>query len=462
MQSNIDKKRTILENLRRNATTGNPGIHHISPDDLRYKTWEDKIIPQSNAVIIAMMDTSGSMGSFEKYCARSFFFWMTRFLRRQYEKVEIVFLAHHTEAKEVTEEEFFTRGESGGTICSSVYMKALDIIDRRYPPSSYNIYPFHFSDGDNLTSDNERCVKLIGELMKRSNMFGYGEVNQYNRSSTLMSAYRHIKMDQFMYYVIKEKGEVYKALRSFPETGRRQRKMTDEIRDLEYAIAEIMEIADGFGLDYYPMRYEICPSDIIYTFGAYGMPTRFSHWSFGKTFHKMKMQYDFGLSKIYELVINSNPCYAFLLDGNSLIQNKLIVAHVLAHCDFFKNNARFSKSNRNMVESMAATADRISNYEMEYGTEAVESFIDAVIAIQEHVDPQLIKPRHLDKQRYMEMKMREQRGERPHVQKDDMTTYGRLMICRKRKLHPKEFRFITSLPSRKRTSCGLFRSSRKC
>ncbi|MDO7907343.1 sporulation protein YhbH [Paenibacillus sp. JX-17] len=215
MQSNIDKKRTILENLRRNATSGSPGIHHISPDDLRYKTWEDKMIPQSNAVILAMMDTSGSMGSFEKYCARSFFFWMTRFLRRQYEKVEIVFLAHHTEAKEVSEEEFFTRGESGGTICSSVYQKALEVIDTRYPPSSYNIYPFHFSDGDNLTSDNERCVRLIGELLKRSNMFGYGEVNQYNRSSTLMSAYKNIKMDHFMYYVIKEKGEVYKALRTF-------------------------------------------------------------------------------------------------------------------------------------------------------------------------------------------------------------------------------------------------------
>jgi spore cortex formation protein SpoVR/YcgB (stage V sporulation) len=104
----------------------------------------------------------------------------------------------------------------------------------------------------------------------------------------------------------------------------------DDIQKLEYAIAEITEIANGFGLDYYPMRYEICPADIIYTFGAYGMPTRFSHWSFGKTFNKMKMQYDFGLSKIYELVINSDPCYAFLLDGNSLIQNKLIVAHVLA------------------------------------------------------------------------------------------------------------------------------------
>ncbi|MGN8770677.1 sporulation protein YhbH [Paenibacillus barengoltzii] len=215
LMSNIDKKRTILENLRRNATAGTPGIHGITPDDLRYKTWEDVVVPHSNAVILAMMDTSGSMGTFEKYCARSFFFWMTRFLRRQYEKVEIVFLAHHTEAKEVSEEEFFTRGESGGTICSSVYQKALEIIDTRYPPSSYNIYPFHFSDGDNLTSDNERCVKLIGELMKRSNMFGYGEVNQYNRGSTLMSAYRTIKQEKFMYYVIKEKGEVYNALKRF-------------------------------------------------------------------------------------------------------------------------------------------------------------------------------------------------------------------------------------------------------
>ncbi|MMZ63929.1 hypothetical protein D1872_262190 [compost metagenome] len=155
------------------------------------------------------------MGNFEKYCARSFFFWMTRFLRKQYEKVDIIFLAHHTEAKEVSEHDFFTRGESGGTICSSVYQKALEIIDSRYPPASYNIYPFHFSDGDNLTSDNERCINLITELLKRCNMFGYGEVNQYNRGSTLMSAYRNLKQDRFMYYVIKEKGEVYQALKRF-------------------------------------------------------------------------------------------------------------------------------------------------------------------------------------------------------------------------------------------------------
>ncbi|WP_310549745.1 SpoVR family protein [Paenibacillus glufosinatiresistens] len=166
---------------------------------------------------------------------------------------------------------------------------------------------------------------------------------------------------------------------------------SSEIAALERAIAEITEIATGFGLDFYPMRYEICPADIIYTFGAYGMPTRFGHWSFGKTFHKMKSQYDFGLSKIYELVINSNPCYAFLLDGNSLVQNKLIVAHVLAHCDFFKNNMRFSASNRNMVESMSSTADRVAEYSIQYGIDEVERFIDAVLAIQEHIDPGLLR-----------------------------------------------------------------------
>jgi len=166
----------------------------------------------------------------------------------------------------------------------------------------------------------------------------------------------------------------------------------EEHAKLERAIEEITEIAQGFGLDFYSMRYEICPADIIYTFGAYGMPTRFSHWSFGKQFHKMKLHYDLGLSKIYELVINSDPCYAFLLDSNSLIQNKLIVAHVLAHCDFFKNNVRFQNTKRDMVESMAATAERIRQYEIEYGRKEVESFLDAVLSIEEHIDPSLIRP----------------------------------------------------------------------
>lgn len=171
------------------------------------------------------------------------------------------------------------------------------------------------------------------------------------------------------------------------------RMNVNEQRELHHAIAEITEIAQGFGLDFYPMRYEVCPADIIYTFGAYGMPTRFSHWSFGKQFHKMKVHYDIGLSKIYELVINSDPCYAFLLDSNSLIQNKLIVAHVLAHSDFFKNNVRFQNTKRDMVESMAATAERIRQYEIEHGKKEVETFLDAVLSIEEHIDPSLLRPK---------------------------------------------------------------------
>jgi stage V sporulation protein R len=191
--------------------------------------------------------------------------------------------------------------------------------------------------------------------------------------------------------------------------------MTEEIRALERAIAEITEIAKGFGLDFYPMRYEICPADIIYTFGAYGMPTRFSHWSFGKAFHKMKLQYDLNLSKIYELVINSNPCYAFLLKGNSLIQNKLIAAHVLAHCDFFKNNVRFTNTSRDMVESMAASAERIRQYELEYGKDQVEEFLDHVLGIQEHVDASLLK-----KPRRQTTSKEERKRKRPATSYDDL------------------------------------------
>jgi stage V sporulation protein R len=164
--------------------------------------------------------------------------------------------------------------------------------------------------------------------------------------------------------------------------------MTDaEVTQLEAAIDQIVAQAKAFGLDFFEMRYEICPADIIYTFGAYAMPTRFSHWSFGKAFHQMKAGYDFGLSKIYELVINSDPCYAFLLDTNSLLQNKLIAAHVLAHCDFFKQNYRFRTTNRQMVQTMAAFANRVKRYEFEHGRDQVERFLDAVLAIHEHVDP---------------------------------------------------------------------------
>jgi len=160
-----------------------------------------------------------------------------------------------------------------------------------------------------------------------------------------------------------------------------------ELSQLSEAIELIHAKARSMGLDGFPMRYEICPADVLYTFGAYGMPARFSHWSFGKAFHRMKTQYDLNLSRIYELVINSDPCHAFLLDGNTLLQNKVIIAHVLAHSDFFRHNYRFAGTSRRMVDTMAAHADRIRRYEMRYGRDAVEAVLDAALALQEQVDP---------------------------------------------------------------------------
>ncbi|MBX5455989.1 MAG: sporulation protein YhbH [Thermogemmatispora sp.] len=215
--TNLDKKRTILENMKRNAAKGEPRFQDIKNEDLRFKVWEPTIRYESNAVVIAMMDVSGSMGEFEKYIARSFYFWMVRFLRTKYNNVHIVFISHHTEAKEVTEEEFFHKGESGGTQVSSAYELALQIIKERFNPHDWNIYPFHFSDGDNLPWDNDRCVQLVQQLIELCNIFGYGEIREghYRSPSTLMSAYSRITDKKFVAVTISDKKEVYPALRKF-------------------------------------------------------------------------------------------------------------------------------------------------------------------------------------------------------------------------------------------------------
>lgn len=214
--SNLDRKRTILEALKRNALQGGRGLPRLKPEDLRFKTWEVKTRPEANAVVLAMMDTSGSMGPFEKYIARTFFFWMVRFLRTNYGNVDIVFLAHHTEARETTEEEFFTKGESGGTRCSSVYHLALQLIKERYNSADHNVYAFHFSDGDNLSSDNELCVQLVRELVRLCCMVGYGEIESpYYYTNTLRTALKAVQDPRFVTAVIRDKGEVYGALKAF-------------------------------------------------------------------------------------------------------------------------------------------------------------------------------------------------------------------------------------------------------
>src|SRR5499433_581696 len=222
--SNLDKRRTILENIRRQAREkGSAKLGPIKKEDLRFKSWEEELKYESNAAVIAMMDVSGSMGEFKKYIARSFFFWMVRFLRTKYDQVKIVFISHHTEAKEVTEEQFFTQGESGGHVVSSAYKLALDIIADRFPPRDWNLYPFHFSDGDNYYSDNEDAVKLADKMIEICNLFGYGEIGEegmatYRRSSgALLSIFndRLQNKERFIGVRIDDKEDVYPALKEF-------------------------------------------------------------------------------------------------------------------------------------------------------------------------------------------------------------------------------------------------------
>jgi uncharacterized protein len=222
--ANLDKRRMIMENIKRNARAGKGAkFGDIQKGDLRFKTWEEVMRYESNAVVIAMIDVSGSMGEFKKYVARSFYFWMVRFLRTKYDNVDIVFISHHTEAKEVNEEQFFTQGESGGTVVSSAYRLALEIIQQRYKPEDWNIYPFHFSDGDNYYSDNEEAVRLADELVLTCNLFGYGEIGEegstsYRRSSgALLSIFNdRLKMkERFVGVRIDDKEDVYPALKHF-------------------------------------------------------------------------------------------------------------------------------------------------------------------------------------------------------------------------------------------------------
>jgi hypothetical protein len=210
----LDDTSYIEAMLRRGLVVSR--IRGVSRIEEPVPVYDFEVADHHNYIVDGML-SHNSMGEFEKYIARSFYFWMVRFLRTKYNNVKIVFISHHTEAKEVTEEEFFTHGESGGTQVSSAYELALQIIQERFNPADWNIYPFHFSDGDNLPWDNERCVALVQQLMQLCNIFGYGEIREghYRSPSTLMSAYSKIQDKKFLAVTISDKSEVYPALRRF-------------------------------------------------------------------------------------------------------------------------------------------------------------------------------------------------------------------------------------------------------
>lgn len=224
LPSNIDKRRTVIENMKRNAMKGKMKIGGFDQSDLRYRIWDNVVENHSNAAVFLLMDRSGSMTSDKKYIVKSFFWWMVKFLEKKYSNVQLIFIAHDTEARQVEEENFFTIAESGGTAVSSAFVLAKKIIDEKYPTSSWNNYVFEFSDGDNWGDDNNKCLVAVKQLLKVCQAVGYGEVKceDFDSLWAKSSLSERFRVDpdlqgdkRFISVSIKDKDEVYDCLKEF-------------------------------------------------------------------------------------------------------------------------------------------------------------------------------------------------------------------------------------------------------
>lgn len=229
----LAKKRSVIEKIKRKQSylrnekelEGKEDSMHTArfpfmEDDLRYRRIRENNKKDFNAVVICIMDVSGSMDRTKKYMARSFYFLLYQFIRLKYANVEVAFVAHTTTAKEVSEDEFFHRGESGGTYISSGYEKALEIIEQRYNPSSWNIYAFHCSDGDNWTEDNAKAVEMAQKLCEVCNLFGYGEIvpGYFLSGSTIKLEFqKNIKRGNFAIVTMSKKDDILPGLKKLLE-----------------------------------------------------------------------------------------------------------------------------------------------------------------------------------------------------------------------------------------------------
>lgn len=221
---NLDIKRTIFENLKRHAAQGDAKVGDFHENDFRYRTWENEKEYHSNAAIYMMMDRSGSMDKEKTDIAKTFYFWMVQFLKRRYKNIEIVFIAHDTEAFLCTEEEFFSVSSSGGTKCSSAFKLAYEHLQDNHPPSEWNNYVFEFSDGDNWGDDNLKVLDYVEKLLPLVRAIGYGEIIPNDTrelawfsEDRLLSKLLHekVKRTRFVSISISEKEDVFDALKRF-------------------------------------------------------------------------------------------------------------------------------------------------------------------------------------------------------------------------------------------------------
>ncbi|MBU3088365.1 sporulation protein YhbH [Clostridium gasigenes] len=220
----LAKKKTVMAKMARkqgkkralNEIVSNEEIERFPfrEDDLRYWKVKKKPKKESNAVMIFIMDVSGSMDNTKKYLARSLFFVLSKFIRRKYNNIAFEFISHTTIAKRVNEYDFFHKAESGGTYISSGLNVALDLINEKYPKEAWNIYPIYASDGDNWSEDNEKAMAAVKEICALSSMFGYAELLPSTYSTTMYYRFnKEIDCENFTSVIVKEKKDLWEALK---------------------------------------------------------------------------------------------------------------------------------------------------------------------------------------------------------------------------------------------------------
>lgn len=221
-------KRTFREALKRQVSSGiyNPERPVIVPirDDKRFRSWKTSTEPVANAVIVYMMDVSGSMGDEQKEIVRIESFWLDTWLRSQYKGLESVYIIHDAVAREVDRETFFHTRESGGTMISSAYKLCADIMQRRYPSQDWNVYPFHFSDGDNWSVDDTlNCIQILkNRVLPHANMFCYGQVESpYGSGQFVKDLREHLGKDErVVTSEIRDKDAIMDSIKAFLGKGR--------------------------------------------------------------------------------------------------------------------------------------------------------------------------------------------------------------------------------------------------
>lgn len=204
-------------------------------------------------------------------------------------------------------------------------------------------------------------------------------------------------------------------------------KKTSLSPELQAAWEKIDGYAKGYGLDYYPIIFEVLDYKTLYEIAAYGgFPIRYPHWRFGMEFDQMSKGYTYGLSVIYEMVINTNPSYAYLLEGNEMVTQKMVMAHVTAHVDFFKNNMWFAPTNRKMLDEMANHASRVQRLINRHGHEQIEDFIDICLSLDNLIDyhaPYIRRPEARTERRVSEAEDDPQAVEGLKVERSYMRNY---------------------------------------